>query len=121
MSVELLAPGGLAKVVRLPTRPAAGQKVRIALVGAGAATRELHLPVLAGHDGVEVTALVDRDFARARELAAGYKVGTVLSNMAQLPRDLADAVIVCTPPAHHAPAAIALARRGFHALVEKPM
>lgn len=104
-----------------PARPGPGQKVRIALLGAGAATRELHLPVLAGHDGVEVTALIDRDVARARELADAYKVGTVLSDLAQLTRDVADAVIVCTPPFHHAPAAVDLARRGFHALVEKPM
>lgn len=104
-----------------PTRPPAGQKVRIALVGAGAATRELHLPVLTGHDEVEVTALIDRDRGRAAALARDYRVRTVLGDVAELTRDLADAAIICTPPFHHAPAAIDLARRGFHVLVEKPM
>jgi predicted dehydrogenase/nucleoside-diphosphate-sugar epimerase len=104
-----------------PARPRDGQKVRIALVGAGAATRELHMPILAGHPGVEIAAVIDRDPTRAREIAAAYGVRTVLTDMAALTRDLADAAIVCTPPFHHAPAAIDLAGRGFHVLVEKPM
>jgi predicted dehydrogenase/nucleoside-diphosphate-sugar epimerase len=121
MAVDVLVPARSAANAVTPARPAAGQKVRVALIGAGAATRELHLPVLAGHDGVEVTALVDRDVNRARELAAAYRVPAVLADLADLTRDLADAAIVCTPPFHHAPAALDLARRGFHVLVEKPM
>ena len=87
----------------------------------GAATRELHLPVLAGHEGVRVTALVDRDAGRARELARAYKVETVLTETAALDRSVADAAVICTPPSHHAPGSIELAGRGLHVLVEKPM
>ncbi len=97
------------------------QKIRIAVIGCGAVAREMHMPVLSGHEGVEVTALIDRDLDRARGLASEYKIRTVLSDAAQLTRDLADAVIICTPPAHHAPATIELAGRGFHILVEKPI
>jgi predicted dehydrogenase/nucleoside-diphosphate-sugar epimerase len=97
------------------------KKLRIALVGCGAATRQLHMPILVGHPGVDVVALVDRDAMRARELARDYGVGSVLTDMRTLDRDLADAAIICTPPCHHAPAAIELARKGLHVMVEKPM
>jgi predicted dehydrogenase/nucleoside-diphosphate-sugar epimerase len=99
----------------------AREPIRVALIGCGAATRELHLPVLAGHDGVRIAALVDRDLGRARELAATYGVRTVLADVGALDRGLADAAVVCTPPAHHAPCSIELAGRGLHVLVEKPM
>jgi predicted dehydrogenase/nucleoside-diphosphate-sugar epimerase len=103
-------------------RPFRGEgKVRVALIGCGAATRELHLPVLSGHEGVEVAALVDRDLKRAGELAAAYRVPHVLDDAGKLDRSRADAVVVCTPPFLHAPGAIEMARKGFHVLVEKPM
>jgi predicted dehydrogenase/nucleoside-diphosphate-sugar epimerase len=77
--------------------------------------------VLAGHEGVRVTALVDRDLGRARELARAYHVDTVLADASDLDRTIADAAVVCTPPSHHAPGSIGLAERGLHVLVEKPM
>jgi predicted dehydrogenase/nucleoside-diphosphate-sugar epimerase len=77
--------------------------------------------VLTGHECVTVTTLVDRDVARAKELAAAYPGAAVLDDMAKLSTDWADAAIVCTPPFHHAPAAIELARKGLHVMVEKPM
>lgn len=95
--------------------------LRVALIGAGAAARELQMPVLAGHEHIQVAALVDRDLARARELAAAYNVPRVFSDAAELDRSVVDAGIICTPPFHHAPCAMDLARRGFHVLVEKPM
>jgi predicted dehydrogenase/nucleoside-diphosphate-sugar epimerase len=97
------------------------QPVRVAVIGCGAIAREIHLPVLAGHDGVRVVALVDRDVARAGELAQAYGVGTVLADAAELTRGQVDAVVIATPPAHHAQCAIDLAGRGLHVLVEKPM
>jgi predicted dehydrogenase/nucleoside-diphosphate-sugar epimerase len=97
------------------------QPVCVALIGCGAISRQFHLPILAGHDGVRLTALVDRDLKRAGELAAAYGVETVLDDVDRLGPDLADAAVVATPPFHHAPCSIGLARRGMHVLVEKPM
>ncbi len=81
----------------------------------------MHLPVLAGHEGIELSVLVDRDRNRAEELAQGYGVKTVLTDAAELDKDRIDAAIVATPPFHHAPCSIELMRRGIHVLVEKPM
>lgn len=107
------------KMAGAAARP--GNAVRVAIVGCGAAARELQMPVLAGCERVEVTALVDRDLERARQLAALYKVPRALADSSELKPDFVDGVILCTPPSHHAPGSIELARRGFHILVEKPL
>jgi predicted dehydrogenase/nucleoside-diphosphate-sugar epimerase len=93
----------------------------VAVVGCGAISRELHLPILAGHEAVQLTALVDRDRQRAGELARGYGVERVLADAAELSPEFVDAAIVATPPSHHAPGSIQLMQKGLHVLVEKPM
>lgn len=105
-----------------PAGPAnAPPKLRLALVGCGAIAQQMHLPVLAGHEGLMLAALVDRDRARAAALARAYGVPQAMADLADLPADSIDAAILATPPAHHAPGAIALLERGVHVLVEKPM
>jgi predicted dehydrogenase/nucleoside-diphosphate-sugar epimerase len=100
---------------------AAHQKLRVAIVGCGAVTRASLLPVLAGHDRIQVVALVDRDARRARELADAYSITRVESDAAAITRADADALVIATPPAHHAPATLDAISRGFHVFVEKPM
>jgi predicted dehydrogenase/nucleoside-diphosphate-sugar epimerase len=95
--------------------------VRIAIVGCGAVTEGFHLPVLAGHPGVVIAALVDPDLARAQRLASLYHVPVVLPSIDTLDATLADAALLATPPFLHAPGSIELLRRGLHVLVEKPM
>jgi predicted dehydrogenase/nucleoside-diphosphate-sugar epimerase len=95
--------------------------LRVALVGCGAVSRENLLPVLAGHEGMLLAALVDRDEKRAQELAQAYGVSQVLSDAGALDREHFDAVILATPPAHHAPATLACISKGLHVFVEKPM
>ena len=95
-------------------------RLRVAVVGCGAVTQANLMPVLAGHDGLDVRALVDRHEPRARDLANAYSVARTASDLDAIVDDV-DAVVLATPPAHHAPATIALAGRGKHVLVEKPM
>jgi predicted dehydrogenase/nucleoside-diphosphate-sugar epimerase len=102
-------------------RPSSIAPRRIALVGCGAISQSLHLPVLAGHEGIRLTALVDRAIDRAQSLAKGYGVPLVFADASQLSADAVDAAIVATPAAHHASCAIDLMRRGIDVLVEKPM
>jgi predicted dehydrogenase/nucleoside-diphosphate-sugar epimerase len=103
-------------------RPAASSApIRVAVVGCGAISEQMHLPALAGWPGMKLTALVDRDVTRARRFAEGYGVKNVLVDAAGLTRDVVDGAIIATPPAHHAPCAIELMRKGIHVLVEKPM
>jgi predicted dehydrogenase len=95
--------------------------MRVALIGCGAISQSLYLPVLAGHEGIRLTALVDRARDRAEQLAKGYGVPIVASDTSELSATTVDAAILATPAAHHAPGAIDLMRRGIHVLVEKPM
>ncbi len=93
--------------------------LRVAVVGIGAVA-QAHLPALAKHDGVAVTALVDRDRGRAAEAAASWGVEHALSDAAELP-GVADAAVLALPHHLHAPISIDLMRAGLHVLVEKPM
>ncbi len=86
----------------------------MAVIGCGAITQSYHLPVLAGHEGVRVTALVDRDTGRAQQLADAYGIPTVLGDAAGLTRDAVDAAVVATPPFHHAPCCKDLLGKGIH-------
>lgn len=79
------------------------------------------MPILAGHEGLIVGPLVDRDERRARALADAYGITSVTTDADALSRAQVDAVILATPPAHHAPATIACAAKGLHVFVEKPM
>jgi predicted dehydrogenase/nucleoside-diphosphate-sugar epimerase len=79
------------------------------------------MPVLAGHENIRLVALVDRDLARARELAAQYKVSTAYRDIAEINKDSIDGVIVATPPAFHASAGLDLIAKRIHVFVEKPM
>jgi predicted dehydrogenase/nucleoside-diphosphate-sugar epimerase len=96
-------------------------RLRIAVVGCGAVTENFHLPILAGHDGVIISALVDPNAARAEKLAKLYGVSTVSASADRLDRGIADAALLATPAFLHAPGSIELMRKGLHVLVEKPM
>lgn len=96
-------------------------RVRLALVGCGAIAQQMYLPVLAGHEGIELVALVDRDKDRVEKLAKAFKVPEIYVDIADIPTGHIDAAILATPPAHHAPGTIALLEKGMHVLVEKPM
>jgi predicted dehydrogenase/nucleoside-diphosphate-sugar epimerase len=112
------ARANLATAAQLPASP---KGLRIALIGCGTIAEQMHLPVLAGHDVLKVTTLVDRNAARAAKFAAGYGVPTVLDDAMNLsPHDI-DAAIIASPAFHHAPCAIELLEKGIHVLVEKPM
>ena len=97
------------------------EPLRVAIIGCGAAARELHLPVLTGHPQATVTAVVDVDRERAQALADAYHVPKVLTRVEDVDRAVADAAVICTPPYHHAVGAQALLSRGLHVLVEKPL
>jgi predicted dehydrogenase/nucleoside-diphosphate-sugar epimerase len=95
--------------------------IKVAVVGCGAVTEGFHLPVLAGHDGVTIVALVDPDVARAQRLASLYRVPRVFPSAEQVDATVADAALLATPAFLHARGSIELMHRGLHVLVEKPM
>lgn len=88
----------------------------LALAGAGAAS-VVHA-LAASAVGAPIIAVASRDEARAAERAA--QVGARAVPFAALPAG-ADAVIVCTPPAHHRVEAVRALDAGCTVLVERPL
>jgi UDP-N-acetylglucosamine 3-dehydrogenase len=96
--------------------------VRLAVVGCGAAARRIHLPALR-NAGAEVVAFASRTLASAEAAAAEWGGGGIVTDdwrKAVMSDDL-EGVVLCTPNALHAEAAIAAAGAGKHVLVEKPI
>lgn len=104
---------------------AASQRLRVAVVGAGAFGRN-HLRVyreleLAGLE-VELVGVVDRDAAVVADAAAKFGVpgfDSVEACMASVGR--LDAASICVPTVHHAIAAAPLLVGGVDVLIEKPL
>lgn len=94
--------------------------VSLALIGCGAVAEHVHLPAAAGLEGLEISALVDRDLRRAEVLAERFGVPRALADTAQLDPP-PDAALLALPHHLHAAVGIGLLRRGIHVLVEKPM
>jgi predicted dehydrogenase len=98
------------------------ETLRVAVVGAGAITQVAHLPVLRKLKGVEVVAICDNDFPKARSLADRFEVRNAYDDMEELlgATEL-DAVVICTPNHLHEGHVLAALGAGLHVLVEKPL
>jgi predicted dehydrogenase len=100
-------------------------RIRIGIAGAGWVATNRHLPALQALDGVDVVAIYDRNFDRARALAdLASRHGTTSTAYATLSGFLAeglDAVHVTSSPWSHHELATEALMAGAHVLVEKPM
>ena len=96
--------------------------LRIGRGGRGRGARFHHGPILSRISGARVTALIDPDPA-ARKAMARFHPGATFYCDLERPIALGEvnAVIICTPPAHHAEAVIAALEAGLSVYVEKPI
>lgn len=92
--------------------------VRAAVVGAGNFGAR-HAEKYAALPEAELVAVVDRDGARAAEIAAKYGA-LALTDHRDLPPDV-EAVSVAAPTVAHHPVGMDLLARGVHILIEKPI
>lgn len=95
--------------------------VRIGILGVGAVTQIVHLPMLSERADVEVVAVSDPDRLKAETLGARFEVPRVLSDQEILEDDEVDAAVICTPNHLHESLAVEALERGKHALVERPL
>lgn len=92
--------------------------LRVAIVGAGLMGRwHAHAAVRLG---VTVSAIVDPDVARARELNGHHPRARIAAALADVLADV-DVVQVCTPGGTHAALVTEALEAGRHVLVEKPL
>ncbi|MDR7543847.1 MAG: Gfo/Idh/MocA family oxidoreductase [Armatimonadota bacterium] len=94
--------------------------LRLAIVGCGAIVEYGYLVAARAVAGLDVTALVDIDMARAERLARQFAVPTVLTDLRRLPQDVGG-VLIAVPHHLHAPMAVECLQRGLAVLVEKPL
>ena len=95
--------------------------IRLGIVGAGAISQIVHLPILAERRDVDLVALADADVHKAETLSRRFKVPLVMDTEALMTHDELDAVVVCTPNHVHEEMAIAALEAGKHVLVERPL
>jgi len=93
-------------------------RLRVAVFGAGNWGRN-HVRTLASMPDVQLAAVCDLSAARRDQIARQYP-GTIATADTSQALDAAEAVVVATPAASHAPLARAAIERGLPVLVEKP-
>ncbi|MFN7921605.1 MAG: Gfo/Idh/MocA family oxidoreductase [Bryobacteraceae bacterium] len=99
---------------------ASTSQLRIAIIGCGWATRNLHLPAFGRTAAFRVVAAADPS-PRLRSLPGLSASATFAAWPDMLRETECDAVLIASPPAGHAAAAIASLEAGHHVLVEKPV
>jgi predicted dehydrogenase len=91
-------------------------------VGVGAAAQINHIPALKRLEGVEITALCDRDPEKAARVAQKFGIPRAHQRFDDLLADEEiDAVDLCTPNYLHSPMATAALEAGKHVLCERPL
>jgi predicted dehydrogenase len=94
---------------------------RLGLVGAGAATRTLHLPGALASTRVALVALADPVTARAEKLAQDFGLSVKILSRLEDMLPLVDGVIIATPNDTHRHLALTCLTAGIPCLVEKPL
>ena len=92
--------------------------MRVAVIGVGHLGRH-HARILAEMPEVELTAVVDSNHERAREIAKERRTSGVADWRDVI--DSVDAVTIAVPTGRHLEIAAPFLERGVHVLVEKPM
>ncbi len=96
-------------------------RLRIALSGAGYIAN-IHAAALQSLPQADITALVDYRPDETLAFRKKYQIQNVFTSVPDLVESgLADALIICTPNALHAPQTLQALTHGLHVFVEKPM
>jgi predicted dehydrogenase len=104
----------------LEGRASVSVPLRVALVGAGRIAR-VHADALEGSSEARLVAVADPRWEAARALSLETGCPAYASAEEMIERERPEAVIVCTPPNHHAAVSQYLLGEGIHVLCEKPL
>ncbi len=97
------------------------QVLRLGIIGCGSIVQASHLPALVRCRAITVTRLVDRDTARAKELAKRFGLGAQVSSDYQDVGTEVDGVLIALPNHLHYPASRYFLEKGVAVLCEKPL
>lgn len=99
------------------------EKTKVALVGLGGIGQVMHLPALLKLKEVEIAAVCDVDYSKAKNLAKRHSVKKFYKNVDDLLSENHDinAVIIATPTDTHLDVSVKCLNAGKNILVEKPI
>jgi len=96
--------------------------IRIGIVGAGANTRDRHIPGFQAIPGIELAAVANRGRASGERVAQQFGIARVYDHWQEvIEDDEIDAVMIGTWPYLHAPVTLAALEAGKHVLTEARM
>lgn len=97
--------------------------IRVAIIGYGLSGRVFHGPLVAATAGMEVSAIVTSDPARASAARGDFPRARVVPNAERLwtQRESLDLVVVATSTGSHVRLALAAIEAGLPVVVEKPL
>jgi scyllo-inositol 2-dehydrogenase (NADP+) len=94
-------------------------KIKTALVGYGSVGQKMHAPLITVCKDLELTAVVQRSSASAKEKYPQIKVFPSLDQL--LAEDAADLIVIATPNEYHFEQAKLALEHGKHVVVDKPV
>jgi predicted dehydrogenase len=99
------------------------EKTKVAIIGLGGIAQVMHLPALLKLGEVEIEAVCDKDFGKAKHIAKRYSIKKFYKNPEELLSENPDinAVIIATPTDTHLDIAVKCLEAGKNVLVEKPI
>ncbi len=100
----------------------AAEIIRIGIIGAGANTREMHIPRLQAIEGVQIIEVANRTTTSAQKVADEFKIPTVRNHWKEVveSKDV-DAIVIGTWPYLHCEATCAALQTNKHVLCEARM
>lgn len=98
------------------------EKIRIGLVGAGANTRDRHIPGFLNIEGVELVSVCNRSAESSKKVADQFGISKVYDSWTELvSADDTDAICIGTWPYLHCPMTLAVLEANKHVLTEARM
>jgi predicted dehydrogenase len=98
-----------------------GAALRLGVIGTGAISQVVHVPIFAEREDVELLALADADRHKAEAMSRRFGVPMVLDSDELIRHPDLEAVVICTPNSLHEEMAIAALEAGKDCFVERPL
>lgn len=97
------------------------QKVRIAMIGAGAHASSVHYPSISSIEHAEITSVCDLDRERLKEIGEKYRIQRLYTDYREmLDKEELDAIYVIMPPHHLYDIVIDCLKENLNVFIEKP-
>jgi len=97
------------------------KKVALAVIGAGNIAQSVHLPILRRLPNVELIALCDRNYSKARAVAERFGIPHAVRSVEELRHLPITAADVCTSTDSHSDVVGACIEAGWDVFVERPL